>query len=941
MPISSDINPRAAEVARELTRRRADLVGHARGSLEQHLLGVHTLLVRWQQPERVCLAGLLHSAYSTESFEHRLFPRAERARVRELIGADAERLVFAFCASPRDALLAAAEARKMVVSIPTRWKDVAIGLDARDVADLLIIHAANLAEQTCGKDGAPAPWIATATRYLVAARAHAEVPAPVPVGNMPLVTLAEERAQLRNYRGSLRAAIPGRGARDHVVEPELVGEPLIVKGIWALAAGMADQASSYGVCALIELDAWGVAWDKRLRYERWRQLAGLLVESGRLRGGDLDAAALRVRAAIETADGSPARLWATLDAVGAFARPAPPRPLRAPRVDDDDDGLPPRFAQYIGGLRTNAERPMMEFYPGLTTTPWHDPKAFPIVADLERLAPQIAEEAKAFDAERFQDEAENIGREGRWGVAFLLEMGRRNEKNLARCPSLRWILEHHRTLTTHAGLMYFSCLDPHSSVEAHHGPTNVRLRCHLGLDVPEGCGIRVGEVPGTWQNGRCIVFDDSFAHEVWNDSDRGGIVLVLDLWHPDLSEDEVALLAGLHRYGLANESGTKKALARNDAALRRAEAAAAKPEDVRVLDEEVTAALRNGDLVRAGQRAARYAALCRGTRWYPVRSERDPELPRSVPWPRVLTPSKLLHDIEQLDYLKKRGIVDLSPVVDEYERLLDTLRPLGDEARVPLVGVALDAVGHVYNRLVHVRDTPRVERALSPTWNRVAIEKEFHARQPSAVVIDDFLSPDALASLRLFCLESTVWSTNRYDYGRLGAFFRDGFNCPLLIQIAEELRDALPRIIDRKRHPVTQLWGYKYASTQPCLSPHADFAAVNVNFWITPDDANLEKDSGGLLLYDVAAPKEWDFPKYNRNAAEIRALLAKKKAKPTVIPYRCNRAVIFDSDLFHTTPALSFRSGYENRRVNVTVLFGNREDRPARRVSPKRRPARS
>ncbi len=241
-------------------------------------------------------------------------------------------------------------------------------------------------------------------------------------------------------------------------------------------------------------------------------------------------------------------------------------------VGEGSLALPPRFAHYIAGLRTNAERPMLQFYPGLRAQPWHDPREFPIVADLERLAPQIAAEARAFDAARFQDEAEDIERKGRWGVLFLLEMGRRNEQNLERCPALRWILDHHRTLTTHAGLMYLSCLDPGTRVAAHQGPTNIRLRCHLGLEVPPKCGLRVGGTIRAWEEGRCLVFDDSFAHEVWNDSDRRRIVLVLDLWHPDLSEDEVALLAGLHRYGLANEASAQRYWARNDVALRRADA---------------------------------------------------------------------------------------------------------------------------------------------------------------------------------------------------------------------------------------------------------------------------------------------------------------------------------------------------------------------------------
>ncbi len=192
--------------------------------------------------------------------------------------------------------------------------------------------------------------------------------------------------------------------------------------------------------------------------------------------------------------------------------------------------------------------------------------------------------------------------------------------------------------------------------------------------------------------------------------------------------------------------------------------------------------------------------------------------------------------------------------------------------------------------------------------------------------MDDFLSPEAIEGLRRFCLESTVWSTNRYDHGRLGSFFRDGFNCPLLIQVAEELRSAFPRIIGT-RHRMTQLWGYKYATTQPFLSPHADFAAVNVNFWVTPDEANLEPTGGGLVVYDVEAPRDWDFPTYNRGSDKIQKLLSDRKARAIHILYSVHPWLSSSTPTFHhTTPSLQFRSGYENRRVNVTVLFGERKD---------------
>jgi hypothetical protein len=136
------------------------------------------------------------------------------------------------------------------------------------------------------------------------------------------------------------------------------------------------------------------------------------------------------------------------------------------------------------------------------------------------------------------------------------------------------------------------------------------------------------------------------------------------------------------------------------------------------------------------------------------------------------------------------------------------------------------------------------------------------------------------------------------------------------------------------------MWGYK---SPPNLPPdaitHADFAAVNVNFWITPDEANLDKTSGGLIVYGVDAPLHWDFHSYNGRLEDvIRPYLRRHQAPATIIPYRQNRAVIFNSDLFHSTAQVQFRPGYEDRRTNITMLFGRREDdvhnRGWRRPSP-------
>lgn len=347
------------------------------------------------------------------------------------------------------------------------------------------------------------------------------------------------------------------------------------------------------------------------------------------------------------------------------------------------------------------------------------------------------------------------------------------------------------------------------------------------------------------------------------------------------------------------------------------------------LDRRIDEAIAARNFAEAGRLAVRSAEIRRASRWWPSPRLDDPAIP---PPPRqasalTLTPQKLVHDVAQFRHLQDRGVFgyQLDSVIDLYETILERLAPLGENARVSLSGAIRAEIGHVYGRILHVRRTPRVERVFSGRWDGRATEDEYLGRLPNAVVVDDFLSDDAIRSLYQFGLESTVWLTNRYEHGRLGAFFRDGFSCPLLVQIAEELSLALPRIIGT-RHPLRQIWGFKYANKQPLLGSHADFAAINVNFWITPDHANLDPEGGGLHLYDVPAPRDWDFDMYNRGGDRIRALLQSQGAKPTVIPYRHNRAVIFDSDLFHATPALSFRDGYTNQRMNVTFLYGDRLD---------------
>ena len=180
---------------------------------------------------------------------------------------------------------------------------------------------------------------------------------------------------------------------------------------------------------------------------------------------------------------------------------------------------------------------------------------------------------------------------------------------------------------------------------------------------------------------------------------------------------------------------------------------------------------------------------------------------------------------------------------------------------------------------------------------------------------------EALEGLRRFCRASTMWR-RPYRHGYLGAMPEFGFACPLLAQIADELHTVFPNVIGE--HSLRFLWGFKYDSHLSGIPMHADQAAVNVNFWIAPEDANRDPASGGLKIWPVKPPPDWNFDRYNKDEAAIRAFLAEAGAEPMVIPHRANRAVVFDSDLFHETDHIDFAGGYLNRRINVTMLYGRR-----------------
>ena len=298
--------------------------------------------------------------------------------------------------------------------------------------------------------------------------------------------------------------------------------------------------------------------------------------------------------------------------------------------------------------------------------------------------------------------------------------------------------------------------------------------------------------------------------------------------------------------------------------------------------------------------------------------------PADPPSSRLAARHRLHHDAEQFGWLAERGLLPeaTAGIAAEYQDVLDSLTPEKRDA----ISFDLTAEEHArlapaWNRLVHVAGTGWGDGpALDPSLDWAGMEDFYLSGTPRHAVVDDLLLPDALEALRQFCLGSTIWFEIK-GAGYLGAYFRSGFNDPLLVRIAQDMQRLMPRVVGP--HKLKTMWGYKYEQGMVGINPHADFAAVNVNFWVTPDEANLDPTSGGLVVYPKLPPTDWSFEQYNSASIDsVYAYLGETKAQAVRVPHRSNRALLFDSRLFHETDRIDFAPGYENRRINITMLFG-------------------
>jgi tetratricopeptide (TPR) repeat protein len=222
----------------------------------------------------------------------------------------------------------------------------------------------------------------------------------------------------------------------------------------------------------------------------------------------------------------------------------------------DPAAVAPRFGEaidIIGGRREIfLQQPTTFFYPGLANIQFFENADFPWVAALEAAAPAMRKEVEAVlrqGSDLAPYIAGNTNRPARehsllnnpdWSAFYLWENGALIADNAARCPATMEALigapiPH---IDKRSPMVLFSVLRPHTHIPAHNGMLNTRLICHIPLIVPTDCRLRVGNETRTVEFGKAMIFDDSIEHEAWNDSDETRVVLLFEIWRPELSEAE-------------------------------------------------------------------------------------------------------------------------------------------------------------------------------------------------------------------------------------------------------------------------------------------------------------------------------------------------------------------------------------------------------------------
>jgi ornithine lipid ester-linked acyl 2-hydroxylase len=168
-----------------------------------------------------------------------------------------------------------------------------------------------------------------------------------------------------------------------------------------------------------------------------------------------------------------------------------------------------------------------------------DAKSFEWVERLEKNSGVIRQELIALlstqthlhNIQELSPRQMNLSKADGWKTFFFSLLGNRIEESYARCPETGKLLDS----IPGVALAFFSVLAPGMHIKRHRGAYKGLVRCHLGLIVPEprtAVRMQVGDETVYWEEGKCVLFDDTFKHEVWNDTDGIRVVLLFDVQRP-------------------------------------------------------------------------------------------------------------------------------------------------------------------------------------------------------------------------------------------------------------------------------------------------------------------------------------------------------------------------------------------------------------------------
>ena len=231
----------------------------------------------------------------------------------------------------------------------------------------------------------------------------------------------------------------------------------------------------------------------------------------------------------------------------------------------------PRFARSLAMMTGREERPpswerypkqpTTYFYPDLAHAEFYDPTRWDWADAVRSATGTIRDEAKALiedrslfgayvkaQADRPQGDVHGMLENDNWSTFELTRRGLPAEDRIARTPETWRAISSNAPqckVPNRAPAVMFSLLEAGSRIPPHTGSLNARLICHLPLIVPGNGALRVGSTVREWHYGELLVFDDTIEHEAWNDAATDRLVLIFDIWHPDLEEVECAQIAAL------------------------------------------------------------------------------------------------------------------------------------------------------------------------------------------------------------------------------------------------------------------------------------------------------------------------------------------------------------------------------------------------------------